>query len=109
MQKDLAKVMFRAAGIPVPEGLVMSRFDAAKEHALPRPYVVKPVDEGSSVGVFIVTDAHDHPPQELYRNDWPYGDRVLVERFVAGQELTCARSEERRVGKECRSRWSPYH
>jgi D-alanine-D-alanine ligase len=90
MQKDLAKVMFRAAGIPAPEGLVMSRFDAAKKHALPRPYVVKPVNEGSSVGVFIVTDAHDHPPQELYRDDWPFGDEVLVERFIAGKELTCA-------------------
>src|SRR5919199_1176806 len=41
MKKDLAKVVLRAAGIPVPDGIVLSRFDAAKVHALPRPYVIK--------------------------------------------------------------------
>jgi len=90
MQKDVAKVVFQAAGVPVADGLVVSRFEAAKEHVLPRPYVIKPVAEGSSVGVFIVTDEHDHPPQELYRDDWPFGDRVLCERYVPGKELTCA-------------------
>ena len=90
MQKDLAKAVMRAAGIPVPGGMVVSRQAAAKSHVLERPYVLKPVNEGSSVGVFIVTDAHDHPPQELYRDDWPFGDEVLVERFIAGKELTCA-------------------
>src|SRR5437879_629089 len=98
MQKDLAKVVFRAAGVPVPEGLVMSRLDAAKEHALPRPYVVKPINEGSSVGVFIVTDAHDRPPQELYRDDWRFGEQVLVERYIPGKELTCAVVGEEALG-----------
>jgi D-alanine-D-alanine ligase len=90
MQKDLAKAVLRAADVPVPDGVVMSRLDAAKEHPLPPPYVVKPVAEGSSVGVFIVTEAHDHPPQELYRDDWRFGDRVLVEPYLPGKELTCA-------------------
>jgi len=90
MQKDVAKSLFRAAGVPVPEGLVVSRFDAAKNHLLPRPYVIKPLAEGSSVGVFIVTPEHAHPPQELTRHDWPYGDQVIVEKFVPGKELTCA-------------------
>jgi D-alanine-D-alanine ligase len=90
MQKDRAKVVMAAAGVPVPEGRVVSRHAAAKEHALPRPYVIKPVAEGSSVGVFIVTEAHAHPPQELTRPDWNLGDEVLVETFVAGKELTCA-------------------
>src|ERR1700731_3121012 len=67
MQKEIAKTLFRAAGIPVPEGVVASRFDAAKEHILERPYVIKPLAEGSSVGVFIVTTEHAHPPQELNR------------------------------------------
>jgi D-alanine-D-alanine ligase len=74
----------------VPGGVVVARQAAAKEHLLARPYVIKPVSEGSSVGVFIVTDAHDHPPQELYRDDWPFGDRVLCEPFIPGKELTCA-------------------
>jgi D-alanine-D-alanine ligase len=90
MQKDVAKEIFRAAGVPVPEGLVVSRFEAGSKHLLPPPYVVKPLAEGSSVGVFIVTEDHGHPPQELYREDWAYGDRVIVEKYIAGKELTCA-------------------
>jgi len=90
MQKDLAKVVLKAAGVPVPEGLVVSRLEAAKEHVLPPPYVIKPIAEGSSVGVFIVTPEHRHPPQELNRADWSFGERVLCESYIAGKELTCA-------------------
>ena len=90
MQKDLAKIMLKAAGVPVPEGMVVSRLEAAKRHLLPRPYVIKPIAEGSSVGVFIVTDEHEHPPQELYREDWKFGEQVLCERYIPGRELTCA-------------------
>jgi D-alanine-D-alanine ligase len=90
MQKDTAKVLFRAAGVPVAEDRVLSRFEAAKAHVMPPPYVVKPVAEGSSVGVYIVTEEHPHPPQELYRDDWPFGDTVMVERYIPGKELTCA-------------------
>jgi D-alanine-D-alanine ligase len=90
MQKDLAKVVLKAAGVPVPEGLVVSRLEAAKQHVLPPPYVIKPIAEGSSVGVFIVTPEHRHPPQELNREDWSFGERVLCESYIAGKELTCA-------------------
>jgi D-alanine-D-alanine ligase len=90
MQKDVAKVLFRAAAVPVPEGLVVPRFEAAKSHVLPPPYVIKPIAEGSSVGVFIVREDHAHPPQELNREDWPYGEQVIVEKYIAGKELTCA-------------------
>jgi len=90
MKKDLAKIMLAAGGVPVPQGLVVSRFEAAKAHVLERPYVIKPIAEGSSVGVFIVTEDHDHPPQELHREDWTFGDMVLCERFIPGKELTCA-------------------
>jgi D-alanine-D-alanine ligase len=90
MQKDIAKALFRAADVPVPEGLVVSRFEAAKSHLLPPPYVLKPIAEGSSVGVFIVREDHAHPPQELTRADWPYGERMLVEKYIPGKELTCA-------------------
>jgi D-alanine-D-alanine ligase len=90
MQKDRAKVVMAAAGVPVPEGTVVSRFEAAKAHPLPRPYVIKPISEGSSVGVFIVTEEHEYPPQELTRADWTHGDMMLCERFIAGKELTCA-------------------
>jgi D-alanine-D-alanine ligase len=98
MQKDRAKDIMKAAGVSVPDGVVVSRFVASKEHALPRPYVIKPVAEGSSVGVFIVTEAHTHPPQELMREDWPFGEFVLCERFIAGKELTCAVMGDRALG-----------
>ena len=90
MQKDLAKIHFRAAGVPTPAGMVVSRRRAAKEHVLDRPYVLKPVSEGSSVGVFIVTREHEYPPQELTREDWTFGEMVLAEPFIPGKELTCA-------------------
>jgi D-alanine-D-alanine ligase len=90
MQKDYAKTVFQAAGVPVADHIVASRFEAAESHLMPPPYVVKPIAEGSSVGVFIVTEQHPNPPQELYRADWPFGERVMVETYVPGKELTCA-------------------
>ncbi|MEM9733547.1 MAG: D-alanine--D-alanine ligase [Pseudomonadota bacterium] len=90
MDKERAKTVARRAGVPVAEALVMHRFEAAKKHAMTPPYVVKPVTEGSSFGVLIVGEDLSHPPQELTSSDWPYGDIVMVERFVHGRELTCA-------------------
>jgi D-alanine-D-alanine ligase len=90
MRKDLAKIMLTAAGVPVARGVVVDRHDAARRHVLEPPYVLKPVNEGSSFGVVIVKADRAHPPQEVGREDWPYGDRLLAERFVAGKELTCA-------------------
>ena len=90
MHKVYAKSVFRAAGIPVAEDVVASRFEAAERHLMTPPYVIKPISEGSSVGVFIVTEKHPHPPQELYRDDWQFGEQVLIERYIPGKELTCA-------------------
>ena len=98
MQKDMAKAVFSAAGVPVPEGVVADRIEAAKRHLLPPPYVIKPIAEGSSVGVFVVTAEHAHPPQELTRDDWAYGDRVIVEKYIAGKELTCAVMGDQALG-----------
>ena len=90
MQKDRAKDVMKAAGIPVAQGITISRLEAAKRHAMAPPYVIKPVAEGSSVGVYIVKADQEYPPQELTRGDWPYAETVLVEKFIAGRELTCA-------------------
>ncbi len=98
MQKDRAKAVMAAAGVPVAEGVTVSRFEAAKSHVMPVPYVVKPVSEGSSQGVIVVHEDRSHPPQELAREDWPYGDRMLVERFIPGRELTCAVMDDRALG-----------
>ncbi len=90
MRKDRAKIVVAEAGVPVATGVTVSRFEAAKRHVLPPPYVLKPVDEGSSVGVVIVKADRAHPPQEVGRADWPCGEMLLAESFVAGRELTCA-------------------
>ena len=98
MQKDIAKTVLKAAGVPVPGGRVASRIEVAKAHVLPPPYVIKPVAEGSSVGVFIVREDHEHPPQELTRADWKFGEMVLVEPYIAGKELTSAVMGDRVLG-----------
>ncbi len=98
MQKDIAKTVLKAAGVPVPGGRLVGRMEAAKAHALPPPYVIKPVAEGSSVGVFIVREDQVHPPQELTASDWKLGDKVLVEPYIPGKELTCAVLGDRALG-----------
>jgi D-alanine-D-alanine ligase len=98
IRKDRAKLVAAAAGVPVARGVTLSRFEAAKAHALPPPYVLKPVDEGSSVGVVIVKQDRQHPPQEIARPDWPCGEMMLAESFVAGRELTCAVMDGKSLG-----------
>jgi D-alanine-D-alanine ligase len=98
MHKEMSKIILAAANVPVPGGRVAHRADAAKTHLLPPPYVIKPVAEGSSVGVFIVREDHKHPPQELTRADWRFGEQVLVEPFIPGKELTCAVMGDRALG-----------
>ena len=90
--------MVKAAGVPVAHGVNVSRFAAARTHVLPPPYVLKPIDEGSSVGVVIVKKGREHPPQEIARPDWPCGEMLLAETFIAGRELTCAVMGERSLG-----------
>ena len=98
IRKDISKAILKTAGIPVPGGGLVNRMDAAKKHLLPPPYVIKPVAEGSSVGVFIVREDQAHPPQELKRDDWTYGDEVLIEPYIAGKELTCAVLGDKALG-----------
>jgi len=98
MQKHVAKTMLSAAGVPVPGGRVVSRLEAGGKHMMPPPYVIKPIAEGSSVGVFIVREDHAHPPQELTGSDWAFGESVLVEPYIPGKELTCAVMGNRALG-----------
>jgi D-alanine-D-alanine ligase len=89
MHKERAKAVMAAAGVPVAEGLIVERAVAQTAHALPPPYVAKPIAEGSSVGVVIVRDGANAPPEAIGRIPDLDG-RIMVERFVAGRELTCA-------------------
>ncbi|WP_127142917.1 D-alanine--D-alanine ligase [Pelagibacterium montanilacus] len=90
MDKHQAKVMFKAAGIPVTDHTIAHRREIASGHLMEPPYVVKPVQDGSSVNVFIVKQGQEHPPQEILREDWDGDDILMVERFIPGRELTCA-------------------
>lgn len=87
MDKPLTKAVLAAHGVRSPEGKVLSVADLADGHPLPRPYVLKPAAEGSSVGVSIVREGDNALP----RNDgWRDDTVLLAERFIAGRELTVA-------------------
>ncbi len=88
MDKPMAKRLFAAAGLPCPDGIIVHRDEVLAGDVMPRPYVVKPPNEGSSVGVRIVTTGQNEPP--LSSANWQFGEHVLVERYIAGRELTVA-------------------
>jgi D-alanine-D-alanine ligase len=90
MHKERAKAAFRAAGLPLADSMVIDRHNAAATHQMKPPYVIKPVSEGSSVGVFIVRPGDNRPPAALEAPDWDLGDTVMVEDYVPGRELTVA-------------------
>ena len=90
MDKHQAKIVMKAAGVPVTDHVIADRADVARAHVMAPPYVVKPIADGSSFGVFIVKADQSHPPQELLREDWTMGEEVMVERYIPGRELTCA-------------------
>lgn len=90
MHKERAKTVFRAANIPVVRSLVANRKAASQSHLMAPPYVVKPVNQGSSVGVFIIRKGDNRPPGELGSDKWTLGDEVMVEEYVPGRELTVA-------------------
>jgi len=88
MDKPMAKKIFAAVGIPVPEDAVVPRRVAEREDVLPRPYVLKPVNEGSSVGVKIVRVGDNCPP--LDDLGVPPDGPIMVERYIPGREVTVA-------------------
>ena len=90
MDKAKAKAVLAAAGVTVPGGGLFDRREVAKTHVLPPPYVVKPNAQGSSVGVFLVFEGANSPPQEVVAESWTFGEEVMVEPFIAGKELSVA-------------------
>ncbi len=86
MDKPMAKKLFATAGIPMAEHKIVGREEIMAGDVMERPYVVKPLNEGSSVGVHIVLEGDSEP---LFNDTgWPFGDRVMVEKFIPGRELT---------------------
>lgn len=95
MDKPMAKVVFATAGLRVPQGRVVAKAELMGRDPIPRPYVVKPANEGSSVGVKLL-----FPGDNFFftPENWPYGDTVLVEQYIPGRELTVAVLEDRALG-----------
>ena len=96
MDKPTAKLVFAAAGLPLAESVVVSRAELARGDVMKRPFVVKPLNEGSSVGVYIVQCGDNDWRNEL--KDWSFGERVMVERYVPGREITVAVMGDRALG-----------
>lgn len=85
MDKPMAKQVFAKAGLRCPEGVVCSVEDTLAGGIYEAPYVVKPLNQGSSVGVHIVRQGDNHPPMA---SNWTFGDQVLVEKYIPGRELS---------------------
>ncbi len=90
MDKQRSKALFEHAGVPTAESRVVPLELAAEQHPMTPPYVVKPVAEGSSVGIHIVGAENAPPALQLREERELFGDMVMVERYVPGRELTCA-------------------
>ncbi len=107
MNKTRAKDAFRAVGLPVVDSLLADKSEVAARHVMPAPYVVKPNNEGSSVGVVIVHDGANSAPH------LPEGmpDQVMVETYAPGRELTCAVMGEHAfcVTEIITTGWYDYH
>lgn len=84
MDKERTKDLYRGAGLPVAESVLATRAQIESAHVMATPYVVKPYNEGSSVGIHMVAAGQNHPPR------LPDGmpDLLMVERYVPGRELT---------------------
>ncbi|RCW79718.1 D-alanine--D-alanine ligase [Paracoccus lutimaris] len=94
MDKSRTKQLFREAGLPVVESVIAVADEVRARHVLPPPYVVKPNNEGSSVGVYLVHEAADAPPQ--LSDQMPA--RVMVETYAPGREMTVAVLGDRALG-----------
>jgi len=86
MDKVMAKRLFNEAGIRVADHVIATSDEVMGEDVMPRPYVIKPINEGSSVGVHIVRDGDNSPM--FAESGWPSGEKVMVEKFIEGRELT---------------------
>jgi D-alanine-D-alanine ligase len=98
MHKQRTKDVYRAAGIPVVNSIIADRREAGREHLMEPPYVIKPVNEGSSVGVYIIRKGDKRPPSALTRPEWHLSDVMMVEEYVPGRELTVAVLGNRALG-----------
>jgi D-alanine-D-alanine ligase len=89
MNKEQTKRIVGKAGVPVAQAILISPEQALQQHAMPPPYVAKPIAEGSSVGVVIVQKGANAPPEAITRIPATRDGLIMCERYIAGRELTC--------------------
>ena len=94
MNKDIAKRIFKSDNLPVADSICTSSALAFSAHLMEPPYVIKPVNEGSSVGVHLVLQDYDN--FSISEKNFP--DQVLVEKFIPGRELTTTIMNEQPLG-----------
>ena len=95
MNKQLSKQIFIATGIPTPRYKIVSFDQAFSTPQMDVPYVIKPIAEGSSLGVYIVMDPKVLPAKPT---DWDFGDMVLVEEYIPGKEISVAVMGDKAIG-----------
>ncbi len=95
MNKVLSKQIFITAGIPTPKYKIVSFDEAFASPQMNVPYVIKPIAEGSSLGVYIVIDPTVLPQRPT---NWEYGDQVIVEEYIPGMELSVAVMGDKAIG-----------
>lgn len=88
MDKPMTKLLAESVGVAVPKGSLATKEEVMAESVVPRPYVVKPYNEGSSVDIYIVHEGDNH--LDVIGERWNYGEHALVEEYIAGKELTVA-------------------
>ena len=98
MHKERTKDVYRAAGLPVVRSIVADRREVANAHLMEPPYVIKPVNEGSSVGIYIIRKGDNRPSAELGSDTWTLSSEMMVEEFVPGRELTVSVMGDRALG-----------
>jgi D-alanine-D-alanine ligase len=98
MHKQRTKDIYRGAGIPIVRSIVADRREAGAQHLMEPPYVIKPVNEGSSVGVYIIRKGDNRPPSELTKPEWNLTDEMMIEEYVPGRELTVAVMGDKALG-----------
>ncbi len=95
MDKPMSKRVFKEVGITVADHQILTREQLSQTVFGSKPHVIKPLNEGSSVGVNIIFEGDSYTPTE---KEWPFGSHVMAEQYISGRELTVAVMGERALG-----------
>ncbi|MCQ2913839.1 MAG: D-alanine--D-alanine ligase [Alphaproteobacteria bacterium] len=98
MNKATAKAVYKQAGIPVAKDKIVSKNDILNDNVLPRPYITKPLSDGSSVGVYIFNKDDKKKPFEGEKYPYAENEEILAEEYIPGREMTVAVLDGKALG-----------